>query len=535
MQAAKLQQGVVESWKQKCESQLGMAAVCQSNGVFDMIPSPSYEYTCPFKISAQKNDQYYVGPSSCLVYRGGHFYDPCILPSDPCKTKGVEISLADATQPSARLKFDVRSLGNGEVLGTWPVKFTGADSSKNEVASAAAAMLEEWKTLKTLGVPWRMSKTFAREIVQGGGSHANSRGSVGNTRHKWSTVEGFANVTTDFCDAIADWWPDDWTEPVGYHATVPCKKEDTGYRVFDNVFAIDRGPSDDSVVVVKYVHSMLRDQEAYHNRFGTAGFCRSGSYASPQYMTNTMRVCTKDAVDVSYDAAVPVKPRWKDGSEKYSDEEYCAASSEDVPWTMDDSNIADAAMFSVGNAPMWRGTRIEAGGQYPDANRVREILNTNPGLRSEKTWESTCKTSRIQDTISCTSNDDCISLNPSAAKVECFRGVCILDRETGNNATCYSHADCSSSRKMCSGDGYCTHSILQVENTLDEDVEFEMHAEDCSSSDSQKLPTVSYDMYGGSPWETIPDVLSMYGMCSYRQAPLFPKFFACSFTNLLQA
>lgn len=104
--------------------------------------------------------------------------------------------------------------------------------------------------------------------------------------------------------------------------------------MFDNVFAIDRGMSDDSVVVVRYMHSMLRDQEAYHNRFGTAGFCRSGSYASPQYMTNTMRICTRDAVDVSYDATVPVKPKWQDPSRMYSEEEHCADSSEDVPWSM---------------------------------------------------------------------------------------------------------------------------------------------------------------------------------------------------------
>lgn len=26
----------------------------------------------------------------------------------------------------------------------------------------------------------------------------------------------------------------------------------------------------------------------------------------------------------------------------------------------------------------------------------------------------------------------------------------------------------------------------------------------------------SYDMYGASPWERVPDILEMYGMCSYR-------------------
>lgn len=51
---------------------------------------------------------------------------------------------------------------------------------------------------------------------------------------------------------------------MGYHATVPCSKDDTGYRLFDSVFAIDRSAED--VVLVRYMHSMVRDQEAYHSR-----------------------------------------------------------------------------------------------------------------------------------------------------------------------------------------------------------------------------------------------------------------------------
>lgn len=83
------------------------------------------------------------------------------------------------------------------------MRFTGADQQKNEVASAAAQLLEEWRTSKTLGVPWRLSKAFAEQVVEGGGSHASSRGSLGNTRQQWSAAEGFASGSTDFCDGIA--------------------------------------------------------------------------------------------------------------------------------------------------------------------------------------------------------------------------------------------------------------------------------------------------------------------------------------------
>lgn len=97
-----------------------------------------------------------------------------------------------------------------------------------------------------------------------------------------------------------------------------------------------------------YVHT--------YARYGTAGFCRSGSYGIPQFETNTMRICTLDAKDVQYDAAVPVGPKWKGAANTFSQTEYCSQSSSDVPWSLDDINDADPAMFSAGNycPPMTR-------------------------------------------------------------------------------------------------------------------------------------------------------------------------------------
>jgi hypothetical protein len=58
----------------------------------------------------------------------------------------------------------------------------------------------------------------------------------------------------------------DWTKPVGYHVTLPCSKEQAGYRTFDSAFAIDRWDGTMSVVHMKYQHTMLRDQDTYHSR-----------------------------------------------------------------------------------------------------------------------------------------------------------------------------------------------------------------------------------------------------------------------------
>lgn len=225
-----------------------------------------------------------------------------------------------------------------------------------------------------------------------------------------------------------------------------------------------------------------------------------------------MRICTRDAVNVSYDATIPAKPVWQ---EAYSSTEHCASSEKDVPWSMDDSNIADPGMFSAGNAPMWRGNVWDAAGLYPDANRLREINNTSPGLRSQNAWNAGCLRDDLKDVITCTQDSDCVSLFPGTVRLECFRNICILNRL--DTDTCYSHADCESkNEKLCAGDGRCVHSVLQVENALEEDIDFELYSEACSSSNASKFPTVQYDTYGASPWEKIPDVLSMYGMCSYR-------------------
>jgi len=57
----------------------------------------------------------------------------------------------------------------------------------------------------------------------------------------------------------------------------------------------------------------------------------------------------------------------------------------------------------------------------------------------------------------------------------------------------------------------------QVENDLrNHDIEFELYAQNCSSSSPETLPVQAYDTYGASQWENIPDILKMYGMCSYH-------------------
>ena len=52
---------------------------------------------------------------------------------------------------------------------------------------------------------------------------------------------------------------------MGYHVTVPCSRDQAGLRTFDSAFAVDRGDGTVSVSM-RYMHTMMRDQDAYHSR-----------------------------------------------------------------------------------------------------------------------------------------------------------------------------------------------------------------------------------------------------------------------------
>jgi hypothetical protein len=140
-----------------------------------------------------------------------------------------------------------------------------------------------------------------------------------------------------------------------------------------------------------------------------------------------------------------------------------------------------------------------------------QLANTNPGIASASSWGPECMDGEL---LSCKVDSDCVPLSPVDGRLQCYRGVCVMDM--GQSPSCYSHRDCAGTDQMCSGDGQCADPVLQVENHLDESIEFEMYAQNCSSTSNDRHPVRSYDTYGSSSWENIPDVLHMYGMCSYR-------------------
>jgi hypothetical protein len=285
---------------------------------------------------------HYVTPG-CLVWKKATnaFYDPCrngILCAGDLKPA---VALSALQNP---VPFDVRNAGSDEALGTWPITFLSEDDDANERNAARAAMLSEWRLAGRNGsIPWRLRPDFVERVVSDGGR--NVAGGVGNTQadKSWGTSEGFANQSAQFCDAIADWWPADWSKPVGYHVTLPCDGKDSAYRTFDSAFVMETDSSDGEFhVTMRYMHTMVRNITTASSEYARAGFCRRGAYGMPTHQTNTMRVCTRDATNVQYDASVPVVPKWLNGGQESQGEEYCAETPYDVPWSIDDEGLDTA-------------------------------------------------------------------------------------------------------------------------------------------------------------------------------------------------
>ena len=94
----------------------------------------------------------------------------------------------------------------------------------------------------------------------------------------WKSAEGCLSDTGLFCDMLADWWPADQTLPVGYHATLPCTSEETGYCTIDSAFAVERsGSGTFTVAKPVYQHDATRDAAKIDTHFGSGGVCSTDS------------------------------------------------------------------------------------------------------------------------------------------------------------------------------------------------------------------------------------------------------------------
>ena len=269
----------------------------------------------------------------------------------------------------------------------------------------------------------------------------------------WATEEGFLNATGRYCDAFADWWPDD-TLPVGYHATTLCLGEDNGYRTFDSAFAVERSPGEFTLV---YQHDLTRQASVVDTQVGGGGVCRASNLGLPLVQTNNMRICTmrQGGADV-LDIAVPASP----ASSPYG-QEVCSGDSTDIPWFDPTGTMQDSALHSVGTVPnmpppssaTYPAAVSDAFGIGPEAQVQADLAAGGNG------WGAGCSDFAIEE---CASARDC------PAGYFCLQGVCMHgDFETG--ARCYNHAMCGD--KMCDGTGACTQAFVVYLNNVTDPME----------------------------------------------------------------
>lgn len=462
-------------WRVRCEGQIALLALCKGLDAFQPPIDVSHRtFPCPFSISLSNNySDVYMTPG-CLVHTGGRFYDPCNCPTFAC---GPSRPYFNHFTPSCQIPFDPRNMTADSIpLGGWKVSPLEVFDQAGFAASALA-----------------------------------SKDAVGNLPRgaDWTQAEGFLNTTGRHCDALADWWPQDQTVPVGYHATTPCASDDIGYRTFDSAFAVERTtvPGEFTLVRLVYEHDLTRDAAVVDTQLGGGGVCRASNLGLPLIQTNQMRICTRQqAAPDTLDPAIPGAP----APAAYG-QEQCSADSTTIPWFDPTGTLQDSALHSVGTVPnmpppgsaTYPASTSNSFGIGPRNQVLQDLSAGGNG------WGSGCSDFAIR---TCAAASDCpggfFCLQPA--------GVCMSsDFSAASGASldqvrCIRHSDCLGGY-MCDGTGACTQGGISYLNGIDTSVEATVFAEKCDETSSD-----TYYTDGASPWEYVPDWLPGHGMCANK-------------------
>lgn len=433
-----LQELSMQRWQTRCKSQVHLMSTCEHFGVFQVKPAGYLApQDCPFTLTHETDADYIT--SGCLVYSAtlDVFFDPCLCYS--CKGVGTTVSMLFLKfEWKCRLRVDPRTLANGWADGV-PQTF---------VDNLLANVLED-----------------EDQLPEGPSS---------------------AMPPSEHCDGIIDWWPEEWSEPVGYHVTTPCHPSEAGYRVFDNSFAVHR-EVDGGPAQIRHHADALRDPVLKAANFGTCGLCRQTTYGMPLFDINPMRVCTQMSETEEFDPTVPRTPRGNGGRGW-----ECAPSTHDVPWTPQKDPVGPE--LSAGTMPFFDP---DDDAKWWDASELERVFSAGlsredfPGFLS-KPW--------------CNENADCERIT-SGGSMRCSHNVCM-----DGVIACTRHSDCGEAGKMCSGEGQCTSSRISMHNFYSKEVEWQVTADDCGPPDQQG----SFETLGVSPWGQISNVLDAHGFCSFQ-------------------
>lgn len=455
------QQQTVSLWKRRCGSQVQTMALCKSLDMF--VPNPYVSDYCRFLWVLDNAMFGYISPE-CLVITPSKIYDPCFCNRSLCNNASRTHVLVISTnwlESECTVSFDPRTVVAKHEMGWWE-ESTNTGIAKNTWLKEFIHLFDSQNLLDNLN---------------------NLRlNTEKNSVESWMTAEGYMHSNSEYCDNVADYWDDNWLFPVGYHVTMPCDKDDIGYKSFDNVFSVDRETDPDQIFLV-YMEDQTRDINLVDSNFGANGLCRMHNFGMNMYETNTMRLCTRTQESEKIDPHIPRS------SQNFKNidinTEQCSASSKDVPWSASkDYSYYDAALTSIGTVPNLPYT----GSFYPESGSF--FVPGNLKVLENEGWGTNCQDFDLP-TCNCPENYYCV------------RTVCV-----SNAVECLSHRDCRDNQ-LCNGIGQCADSQITFSNELNESVEFHANSEDCGQDGE-------FSMLGASFWAYVPDLLETHGMCSYR-------------------
>jgi hypothetical protein len=451
---------IANSWKSKCAAQIDLVGMCAVTRALDAVGGvwSTGEPDCPFEWSGGNgkaiNGNGYITPS-CLVYihTTSEVHDPCRYYD--CSAESVKSTKILITPSTLRTNQAVRTK---TLLPYNPLQFVNVakdvfagakwstdalESSKN--ASQHASFLSRmgaWYSNLQKAIPPRLSGISRLYTMM--------------TQESENENKGDENE----CSMMVDWWPQQFEYPSGYHPTLPCMNRDAAHRTYDQVFAasmVDETMGEDSDIEMMYMPLDMRDGKYVHSHFGMEGICRATNYDLDMAEVNTARVCTRQRVSPTHDPSVP-KSQYQRQQElnKAWGPAYCAESSTDVPWSVEDwqTNMGIGMMgpgiFSVGSVPLFarRTTNISRSATFPDASlrkklrlwQLQNLLNNN-GEEENNVFGSMCTHANLPDP--CTDDQHCAS----GFQCHAIAKICVKV----DPGKCYVHQDCAQDQYMCSG------------------------------------------------------------------------------------
>jgi hypothetical protein len=294
---------------------------------------------------------------------------------------------------------------------------------------------------------------------------------------------------------VLDWWTATADSDVGYHPTAASDPAEFAPILFDSHLLYDAESA-----TVYYAHSAARNASLLYDTMGAAGVCRSINAGMPMFTANTNRVCTRAPLDEDSPHAPVARP--KTGT-RYA-EELCAESHRDTPWRSDDPQSR-----SVGGIPAWQSKADMSSGKtvypysvFPPAEGMKTPIQSDGWTADcSPVWGVPSSDCAAPETLPLAHGNETI----------CFSMDAYL---RGGRAPCFMTEHCPDGM-VCLADGGCSPLMLHAWNrAADDDLEFTVMADECGFQESGHPYTQT--TRGASPWEQVPDLMHMHGMCSHR-------------------